>query len=349
MKINKKQLLVSFSPHIRAEENTRSIMLDVIIALLFPFIMAVYFFGPRAIVLAAISVASSVFFEWGYCRVVKKQSTVGDLTAVITGLLIALCMPVSAQLWMPVAGSFFAIVLVKQVYGGLGKNFLNPALSAQAFLFSWPALMSLWTKPSLGTSSLSAFGHISRSTLSPDVIASVTPLAKMKLGFLPATAMGDVDVITSLRDAIMGNVAGCMGEVSAIVIIAAALYLIIRRVITAHIPVSYILTVAVLTFIFPRGQNPNYIWSLFSVFSGGLMFGAVFMATDYTTSPTSPKGKIIYGISCGVLTVILRYFGAYNEGVTYAILMMNCATFFIDRVFLPRRFGAKKTKGRCKR
>ncbi len=344
MKINKKQLLMSSSPHIRTEDGTRSIMLDVIVALLFPLIMAVYFFGWRAITISVISVVSAVSFEWGYCRLTKKAATTGDLSAVVTGLMLALCLPVSAPLWMPVIGGFFAIVIVKQLYGGLGKNFLNPALSAQAFLFSWPALISLWTKPSLGTLALPAFGSVSRKALSPDVIASVTPLAKMKLGYLPATAMGDADVITSLRDAAMGNVAGCMGEVSAVVILAAAIYLLIRHVITIHIPASYILTVAVLTFIFPLGENANYLWSLFSVLSGGLLFGAVFMATDYTTSPTSPRGRIIYGIGCGVLTVLLRYFGAYNEGVTFAILAMNCLAPFIDRTFRPRRYGVKKGK-----
>ena len=344
MKIKNSQFLMSSSPHIRVEEDTRAIMLDVIIALLFPLIMAVYFFGWRALVLTVISVASSVFFEWFYCKVVRKSSTVSDRSAVVTGFLIALCLPVSVPIWIPVAGSFFAIIVVKQLFGGLGKNFLNPALSAQAFLFSWPALVSLWTKVSPGFGSLPLFGNITRAKLSPDVIASVTPLAKMKLGYLPSVAMGDADVISSLRDVAMGNVAGCMGEISALVIIAAAIYLIIRRVITVHIPVSYVLTVAVLTFIFPRGENPNYLWMLFSVFSGGLLFGAVFMATDYTTSPATPKGRVVYGIGCGVLTVLMRYFGAYNEGVTFSILIMNCLSGFIDEVFRPRRFGAKRVK-----
>jgi len=344
MKIENKRFFVSSSPHIHTDDDTRSIMFDVIIALVFPLIMAVYFFGWRALVLTLISIVSAVFFEWGFCRVTKKKNTTGDLSAVVTGFLIALCLPVSVPLWMPVLGSFFAIVVVKMLYGGLGKNFLNPALSAQAFMFSWPALISLWTKPNLGEASLSAFGHITRDTLAPDVIASVTPLAKMKLGYLPVTAMGDVDVISRLRDVAMGNVAGSIGEVSAVVIVAAAIYLLIRRVITAHIPVAYVLTVAVLTFLFPLGGNQGFYWSLFSILSGGLLFGAVFMATDYTTSPTTPRGRIVYGIGCGVLTVIFRYFGAFNEGVTFAILIMNLMTFFIERIFRPRRFGMKKEK-----
>lgn len=340
MKINNKQFFMSSSPHIHTVDDTRSIMTDVIIALAFPLIMAIYFFGFRALVITVISVASAVFFEALFCKLTKKALTIRDLSAVVTGILVALCLPVAVPLWMPVVGSFFAIVIVKNLYGGLGKNFLNPALSAQAFLFSWPALMSLWTKPSLGKNAVSVFGHITRENLAPDVIASVTPLAKMKLGNLPVTEIGEV---MRLRDVAMGNIAGAMGEVSAVVIIAALIYLLVRRVITLHIPAAYILTVAFLTFVFPRGENPA-LWSLYSVLSGGLLFGAVFMATDYTTSPTTPKGRIVYGIGCGVITVLLRYFGAYNEGVTFAILTMNLMTFFIERVCRPRRFGLKKEK-----
>ncbi len=340
MKIDNKQFFMSSSPHIHTGDDTRSIMTDVIIALTFPLIMAIYFFGFRALVLTVISVAAAVAFEALYCKIAKKKSTIRDLSAVVTGILVALCLPVAVPLWMPVVGSFFAIVIVKQLYGGLGKNFLNPALSAQAFLFSWPALVSLWTRPSLGKNALSAFGHITRENLAPDVIASVTPLAKMKLGNLPVAEIGEV---MRLRDVAMGNIAGAMGEVSAVVIIAALIYLLVRRVITIHIPAAYILTVAVLTFVFPHGANPG-LWSLYSVLSGGLLFGAVFMATDYTTSPTTPRGRIVYGIGCGVLTVLLRYFGAYNEGVTFAILTMNLLTFFIERVCRPRRFGLKKEK-----
>ncbi len=339
MKINKARLLMSASPHIKSEETTRSIMTDVVVALIFPLIMSVYFFGWRALTLTAVSVASSIAFEWGYRRLTGKEQTVKDLSAVVTGMLIAMCLPVSAPLWIPVIGSFFAIVIVKQMYGGLGKNFLNPALAARAFLLSWPSFVSLWIRPNLGPDSVSAFANISRASLSPDVIASVTPLAKMKLGYLPGVAMGNADVITSLRDIVVGNVAGCLGEVSAVVIIAAAIYLLIRRVITVHIPLAYVGTVAVITFLFPRGGNAAWQWMLYSVFSGGLIFGAVFMATDYATSPVTAKGRVLYGIGCGLLTVLFRYYGAHSGGVTYAILIMNCCACFADRIIRPRRFG----------
>lgn len=344
MKINNEKLFMSAAPHISTEENTRSIMFDVIVALFFVLIMAIYFFGWRALTLTLVSVFSSVFFEWGYCRVMKKPNPTRDLSAVVTGLILALSLPVAAPYWMAVVGAFFAIVVVKQLYGGLGKNFLNPALAAKAFLFSWPAFMLLWTKPSLGAKAVPVFGLISRARLAPEVIASVTPVIKMKNGILPSVLMGSGDVVSSLRDVAMGNVAGYMGEVSSIVILAAAVYLIVRRVITYHIPVSYILTVAVLTFVFPLGGNPAHLWSLFSVLSGGVLFGAVFLATDYSTSPTTAKGRILYGIGCGVLTVFIRYFGKSTDGVTFAILIMNCVACAVDRVVRPRRFGEKKKR-----
>ena len=339
MKIDNSRLFMSPSPHIRAEENTRAIMADVIIALFFPLIMSVYFFGWRSLFLVAISVAASVFFEWGYNRIAKKKNTTGDLSAVVTGMLIALCLPVSTPILLPVIGAFFAIVVIKNMYGGLGKNFLNPALSARALLFSWPALVSVWIKPNLGDKALSIFSNVSRKALDPEIIASVTPIGKMKLGYLPSVAVGGNDVISSLRDVVLGNVPGALGEVSAIVIVAAAVYLIVRRVITVHIPIAYVGTVALLTLIFPLGGNSAILWSIYSVCSGGLLFAAVFMATDYATSPVTPRGKVYYGIGCGVLTVLIRYFGAYEEGTVFAILIMNCLSEFIDSITRPARFG----------
>ncbi|MEG2377935.1 MAG: RnfABCDGE type electron transport complex subunit D [Clostridia bacterium] len=335
------KLLVSSSPHIKGEDDTRSIMLDVIIALMFPLIVAVYSFGWRSLTLTLTSVAASIAFEWLYRYFLKKPSTVYDLSAVVTGMLLAFNLPVSTPLWIPVIGAFFAIVVVKQLYGGLGKNFMNPALAARAFLFSWPALISLWTRP--GTQ-MSLFDSVTRAGLSPDAIVSATPLAKMKLGLLPSSVSPDIagDFAMSLRDVFTGNVAGCIGEVSAVVILAAAIYLIVRKVITVHVPLAYLGTVAVLTFLFPLGGNDPLQWMLYSLCSGGLMLGAVFMATDYATSPVSKRGKVIFGIGCGVITVLIRYFGSYSEGVSYAILIMNLCVWAIDRFSRPRRFGVKR-------
>ena len=339
MQLNKK-LTVSSSPNIRTEDGTRSIMLDVVIALCFPLVMAIYFFGWRSLTLTLISVASCIAFEWLYRYLLKKPSTVHDLSAVVTGMLIAMNLPASAPMWIPVIGSFFAIVIVKQLYGGLGKNFMNPALAARAFLFSWPGLISLWTKPLSGQMPL--FSNVTRESI-PDMVASATPLAKMKFGILPSVASGEIgsDAVYSIRDAFIGNVPGCLGEVSAIVILAAFVYLLVRKVITAHIPLAYILTVGVITFIFPRGGATGVEWMAYNLFSGGLMLGAVFMATDYATSPVTKTGKVVFGIGCGLLTVLIRYFGSYAEGVSYSNLIMNTCVWFIDKYTMPRRYGGE--------
>ncbi len=336
-----KQLKVTSSPHIKTEDGTRSIMLDVIIALCFPLVMAIYFFGWRSLTLTLISVCSCIAFEWLYRYFLKKPSTVTDLSAVVTGILLAMNLPVSTPMWIPVVGAFFAIVIVKQLYGGLGKNFMNPALAARAFLFSWPGLISLWTKPLSG--SLPLFSNVTREDI-PDMIATATPLAKMKLGVLPSVASNQMgaDAVYSIRDTFIGNIPGCLGEVSAIVLLAALVYLLVRKVITIHVPLAYMGTVAVITFLFPRGGASGLDWMLFNLFSGGLMLGAVFMATDYATSPVSKKGKVIFGIGCGLLTVLIRYFGSYAEGVSYSILIMNTCVWFIDKYTMPRRFGVKR-------
>lgn len=338
-----RKLMVSSSPHIKTEDGTRSIMLDVIIALVFPLIMAVYMFGWRSLTLTLTSVAASIAFEWLYRRLLKKPSTIHDLSAVVTGMLLAFNLPVSAPLWIPVVGAFFAIVIVKQLYGGIGKNFMNPALAARAFLISWPGLISFWTRP-LVNSGMTLFGNVTRESVAVDAIASATPLAKMKLGILPSVVSQqfDGDVAYTLQDTFFGNIPGCIGEVSALVLLAALVYLLIRKVITYHIPVAYIGTVAVLTFLFPLGGNDPFIWMLYSISTGGLMLGAVFMATDYTTSPVTPLGRIIYGIGCGLITVLIRYFGSYSEGVSYSILIMNLLVWTLDKFIKPRRFGVKK-------
>ena len=319
------KLTVSSSPHIRSSVDTRRIMLDVIIALLPALVASVIFFGLRALLMTVISVAACVFFEWGYRKLMKKPNSIGDLSAVITGMLLAYCMPVSAPYWLTIVGALFAIVIVKQLYGGIGKNFLNPALAGRAFLMaSWPVWMTTWMAPR-SYESIANFGA--------DAVTAATPMANLHVGALPTA---------SILDMFLGNVGGCLGEVSALALILGGAYLVIRGVISLRIPLSYLLTVAVLTFIFPKGGASNLEWMLSNLLGGGLMLGAIFMATDYATSPITPKGQLIFGIGCGLLTVFIRYFGSYSEGVSYAILIMNILVWLIDKLTLPRRFGVTR-------
>ncbi len=326
--MNNDGLIVSSSPHIKTKEGTRYVMLDVIIALLAPFAMSIYFYGARSISIVCVSTASCIAFEWLYRKWTKKSATIGDLSAVVTGILLGLNMPATIPLWIPVIGAFFAIVIVKQLYGGLGKNFVNPALAARAFLFSWASEMTTFVEPG---SKLSLFGNVS----AVDIVTSATPLASLKTGSLPDVSIFDLSV---------GNVAGCIGETSTLVILVAGLYLILRRVISARIPLCYLLTVAVLTFLFPLGGVGRFDFMLYSLCSGGVVFGAFFMATDYATSPVTPWGRIVYGVGCGALTVMIRYFGAYAEGVTFAILIMNCCSWVIEKITRPNRYGLVKEK-----
>mgnify|MGYP004648262621 CR=1 FL=1 len=325
------RLTVSPSPHIKRTDTTRSIMLDVIIALVPALLWGVYVFGPRALVVVLISVASAVLFEYLVRLILHRSVTVGDLSAVVTGLLLGLNLPSAVSYWIPVVGSFFAIVVVKQLFGGIGKNFLNPALAGRAFLFAWPEQMTTFTAP-FHRLDWRVFSFAGKA----DAIAEATPLAAYKAGELPST--------TTL-DLFLGRCAGSIGEVSAVLLIVGGIYLICRRVITWHIPVAYIGTVALLTFIFPK-TNPAASFMLGELVSGGLMLGAVFMATDYTTSPVTPVGRLIFGFGCGCVTVLIRYFGGYNEGVSFAILMMNMLVYYIDRFTAPRVFGTERKKSR---
>ena len=318
------QVKVSNSPHIRSEDNTRQIMLDVIIALIPALALGVFVFGARALVVTAVSVIGSVFFEWLYNKLLKKPCTIGNCSAIVTGMLLAYTLPVTAPLWMVLIGDLFAIVIVKALFGGIGKNFMNPALGGRAFLMaSYPVFMTTWAKV---RTSLPLFGTPA------DVVTGATPLSFMKEGNLP-------DV--SLADAALGMVGGCLGEVSALALLAGGVWLVYRRVISLRIPVCFIGTVAVLTLIFPTGGS-GFEWMAYQLLSGGLMLGAIFMATDYASSPVTPKGQIIYGIGCGVLTALIRYFGSYPEGVSYAILIMNCCVFLIEKISQPVKFGYVK-------
>ena len=322
--MEKKNLTVSVSPHVHSPESTRSVMLDVIIALVPALIGAVFFFGWRALTVVLVSVAACVFFEWGYRKLMKKDCTAGDLSAVVTGILLAYVCPVTIPYWALILGDLFAIIVVKQLFGGIGQNFMNPALAARAFMFSWPVLMATWVAPG---ASLSVFG----SNL--DAVTAATPLAALKTGMLPDVPMFDMYV---------GTIGGCLGETSAVLLLLGGVYLYMRDVISLHIPLSFIGTVAVLTFLFPLGGNARVDWMLYEVCSGGVLLGAIFMATDYVTSPVTKWGQVIFGIGCGAITVLIRYFGAYVEGVSYAILIMNVCVGFLDRIGLPKRFGYVK-------
>ena len=323
------KLIATSSPHIRAAENTRSIMLDVIIALLPALVWAVIQHGFKALTLTAVSAAGCVFFEWGYRKLMKKPQSVGDLSAVVTGMLLAFVSPVLTPHWMILVGDFFAIVIVKQLFGGIGKNFVNPALAGRAFLVgSYASIMTTWIAPG---EKAPLFGSTA------DIVTAATPMAYLKTGDME-TLMSTY----SVADMFMGKIGGSLGEVSVLMLLIGGAYLLFRKVINWHTPVAYIATVAVLSFLFPKAGS-GLDWMLYSVFGGGLMLGAFFMATDYATSPVTKKGQLIFGIGCGLFTVLIRYFGSYNEGVCYSIMVMNLCVALIDKYTKPTRFGVVKS------
>ncbi len=318
------ELTVSSSPHAHSPVTTHTVMRDVLLALLPALCGSVYFFGPRALAVTAVSAAACVFFEWLYRKLMKLDSTVWDLSAAVTGVLLAFVCPPTIPYWVVVLGDLFAVIVVKQLFGGIGQNFVNPALAGRAFMFSWAVHMSTWVQVGF-RSGLAAMG-------SADIVTAATPLAAMHQGAMPEA---------SLRQLFFGNVGGCIGETSALLLLLGFAYLLVRKVISARIPLAFIGTVAVLTFLFPRG-NERLPWMAAQLLSGGLMLGAIFMATDYVTSPVTKLGQIIFGIGCGVLTVVIRYFGGYSEGVSYAILIMNCCVMLLDKIGRPVKFGAPK-------
>ena len=318
------ELTISSSPHIHNRNTTQAIMADVLIALAPALIGAVYFFGLRALALVLVSVTACFLFEKLWCKLRKQNDKTYDLSACVTGVLLAFVCPPTIAYWQLIIGDFFAIIVVKMLFGGIGKNMFNPALAARAFMFSWPVAMSTWVKVGISNAA-PVFGGA-------DIVTAATPLSFMHQGQMP-----DVTV----AQAFFGNVGGCIGETSALLLLAGFLYLLWRKVITVRIPLTYIGTVAVLTFLFPQGQD-RVQWMAYQLFTGGLMLGAIFMATDYVTSPVTKLGQIVYGMGCGVLTVLIRYFGGYNEGVSYAILVMNCCVVLLDRIGRPTRFGAPK-------
>ena len=315
--------IVSSSPHMRATDTISSIMRDVIIALLPATFAGVYFFGYRAVLVILTSVAASVLSEYLYQKIMNKPVSVGDLSAIVTGLLLALNLPVTIPLWMVVIGAAFAIIIAKQLYGGLGKNFINPALAARCFMtVSWAGCMTAFTNPFMG------YGT--------DAIASATPLAVIK-----GVSQGD---LPSLLDAFLGAKAGCIGETSGAMILLGFLYLLIKRVVDFRIPVFYVASFAVFIYLFGSnntGFSQEY-FTLLHILTGGLLLGSVFMATDYVTTPTTHLGRIIFGIGCGFLTFAIRKFGSYSEGVSFSILLMNLITPIIERFTIIKPFGEVK-------
>ena len=318
------ELTISSSPHVHSSTTTRTIMRDVLIALLPALVGSVVFFGFRALTVTMVSVAACVFFEWLYCKMTKMDCKIYDLSACVTGVLLAFVCPVTIPYWTIVLGAAFAMIIVKMLFGGLGRNIVNPALAGRAFMFSWPVLMSTWVKV--------GFENAAGIFSTADAVTAATPLANMHQGIMCEE---------SIAELFIGNVGGCIGETSALLLLIGFVYLLHRKVITARIPLAYIGTVAVLAFLFPMG-NDRIAWTAAQLFGGGLMLGAIFMATDYVTSPVTKLGQVVYGIGCGVLTIMIRYFGGYNEGVSYAILIMNACVVLLDRIGRPVKFGAPK-------
>lgn len=309
------KLTVASSPHIRGNFRTNRIMLDVVLALVPGLLVGTLVLGLRALLVALVCVTSAVVSEWLYSQVTHTRNTVADCSAIVTGLLLAMTLPVTIPLFQAALGSVFAIVVVKALCGGLGQNIFNPALSARALIMLlWPASM------------------VRFHALGVDGVTAATPLHHMVMPALPEE---------SLLDMFLGNIPGCIGEISTAALLLGGVYLIARKVISYRIPTAYLGTVAVLTLVFHKTDAPLE-WMLYSLTSGGLMLGAIFMATDYATSPVTKLGQVFYGVGCGVLTVLFRYFGLFPEGVTYAILLMNACVWMLDRYTAPRRFGCKK-------
>jgi len=321
-------LTVSSSPHIRSKESVSRIMLDVVLALIPAGIAAVLVFGWRVVLVIGISVFFAVATEALIQKLTKQPVTINDWSTVVTGILLAYNLPPTAPLWLPAIGSIIAIALVKQAFGGLGQNFMNPALAARAILLAaWPVQMTDWMIPG---------ENAGGAATAVDALSSATPLEILKAG------AGDA-VLPSLWNAFIGNIGGCIGEVSSLALLLGAVYLLYRRVISWRIPFTYIGTVALLTWMFGGDGGLFTGNGIYHIFVGGLILGAFYMATDYSSSPVTPKGQVIMGVGCGILTAVIRLLGGYPEGVSYSILIMNIATPLIDKYTMPRVFGEVKS------
>lgn len=310
------KLIVSSSPHISSPVKTKNIMLDVIIAMVPALLASVYFFGPRALALVVITVAACVISEYIARKVMKREQTIGDLSAVVTGMLLAFNYPATLPFWIAALGGVVAIIVVKQMFGGLGHNFANPAITARVILLTSFALrMTTWVAPHAWK-----FGAV-------DAVSAATPLGMI--------ASGNTADLPTYAQMLIGERAGCLGETCIIGLIIGGVYLVAKKVISPIIPVCYIATVFVMSAVL--GQDP-----VMQILSGGLFLGAIFMATDYVTSPITNKGKVIYAIGCGVITVLIRLFASLPEGVSYSILLMNILTPHIENMTMPRVFGVGK-------
>ncbi len=318
-----RELIVSSSPHSKDHRNVSKIMAYVLVALSPAAVGSMLYFKWKALLLILISILSCVLFEYLYNLITKRTQTLYDCSAIVTGTLLAFSMPSSAPLWLPPIGAFFAIVVVKMLFGGLGRNIFNPAIAGQVFLFlSFSSYMNgPWTAPF-------------------DGVSSATPLSYLK------NSGGELVNITSkitVGDCLLGNVGGCIGETSAILLLFGGLFLLYKKVITWHIPVSFIGTVALVTLLFPHFKDISaWQYMQYHLYSGGLFLGAFFMATDYSTSPITPVGRILYGVGCGLITVFIRYYGGYPEGVSFAILLMNCFASYLDTKTIPKNFGGER-------
>lgn len=317
--VDGKKLVVSASPHLRTKDTTQRIMLDVVIALIPALIAAVVIFGPRVLAVTATTVITAVLSEFAARKVMKRHNTIQDLSAVVTGLILAFNLPVSIPLWMAAVGSFFAIVVVKQMFGGIGQNFANPAIVARiVLLLSFGQAMGNWTAP------------LSWKT---DAVSTATPLAII--------GGESAEALPSLLDMFLGVRGGCIGETCSVALIVGGIYLMARKVISYKIPVAFIGTVAVIMLIAGKFDLEFLAYELMG---GGLLIGAFFMATDYSTSPIRSKAKIIFGIGCGLLTCLIRLFGSLPEGVSFAILIMNLLVPHIEKLTTPKPFGTVKEK-----
>jgi len=325
-------LTVSGSPHVYGDDNVKKIMWGVVIAMIPALLISFYFFGLGAIKVTVVAVAACLFFEYVIQRfLIKGKPTINDGSAIITGILLTFNVPSSLPIWMVIVGSLVAIGIGKMSFGGLGKNPFNPALVGRVFLLiSFPVEMTNWPKP------------IPFSTTLTDAITGPTPLAVVKEGVAKGQSISDIlasGEVPRYVDMLFGNMGGSIGEISAIAILIGAIYMLIRKIITWHIPVAYIGSAVVFSGALWLYNPEIYIDPLFHLITGGMMLGVFFMATDMVTSPMSPMGQIVFGIGCGILTMVIRVFGAYPEGVSFAILIMNAVVPLINKGFKPERFG----------